>query len=84
MYEFILTEIMRKDKHADREIQQTQLATFHSVMGQILSTVEPLPLNSLNAMRSHFPDKNERYAVEVIVEHMGSLLSGTTNSSTPI
>jgi hypothetical protein len=35
-------------------------------------------------MRSHFPDKNERYAVEVIVEHMGSLLSGTINSSTPI
>jgi len=84
MYDFILTEIMRKDKHANRQFRQTQLASFRSVMGQILSTVEPLSLDSLNAMRSHFPDKNERYPVENIVEHMGSLLSGTTNSSTPI
>jgi len=84
MYEFILMEIMRKDKHADRELQKTQLATFRSVMGQILGTAEPLSLDSLNAMRSHFLDENERYAVEDIVEHMGSLLSGTTNSSTPI
>jgi hypothetical protein len=53
-------------------------------MGQILGMAEPLPLNSLNAMRSHFADKNKRYAVEVIIEHMGSLLSGTTDSSTPI
>jgi WD40 repeat protein len=84
MYDFILTEIMRKDKHANHQFQQTQLASFRSVMGQILGTVEPLPLNSLNAMRSHFLDENERYAVEVIVEHMGSLLNGTTDSSTPI
>jgi hypothetical protein len=53
-------------------------------MGQILGASEPLPLESLNAMRRHFPDKSEHYEVQVMVEHMGSLLSGTTNSSTPI
>ncbi|KIK39900.1 hypothetical protein CY34DRAFT_807748 [Suillus luteus UH-Slu-Lm8-n1] len=84
MYDFILTEIMRKNKRTNPEFHQTQLATFRSVMGQILGTAEPLPLNSLNAMRSHFLDESERYEVDVIVEHMGSLLSGTTNSSTPI
>ncbi|KIK34723.1 hypothetical protein CY34DRAFT_17519 [Suillus luteus UH-Slu-Lm8-n1] len=82
MYDFILTEIMRKDKHTNSGVQQTQLATFRSVMGQILGTAEPLSLNSLNAMRSHF--ESDRYEVEVMVDHMGSLLSGTTNSSTPI
>ncbi|KIK37359.1 hypothetical protein CY34DRAFT_810405, partial [Suillus luteus UH-Slu-Lm8-n1] len=82
MYDFILTEIMGKDKHTNSGFQQKQLATFHSVMGQILGTAEPLSLNSLNAMRSHF--ESDRYEVEVMVDHMGSLLSGTTNSSTPI
>jgi hypothetical protein len=84
MYHLILTKIMPKDKHTNGELQQIQLARFCSVMGQILGTAEPLPLNSLNAMRSHFRDEKERYAVEVVVEHMGSLLSGTTGSSTPI
>ncbi|KAG1895037.1 uncharacterized protein F5891DRAFT_1194707 [Suillus fuscotomentosus] len=84
MYDFILTQITPKDRHASLRSQQTQLAVFRSVMGQILGTAETLPLNSLNAMRSHFRDESEHYKVEVIVEHMGSLLSGTTNSSTPI
>ncbi|KIK36383.1 hypothetical protein CY34DRAFT_811336, partial [Suillus luteus UH-Slu-Lm8-n1] len=82
MYDFILTEIMGKDKRTNSGFQQKQLAMFHSVMGQILGTAEPLSLNSLNAMRSHF--ESDRHKVEVMVDHMGSLLSGTTNSSTPI
>jgi hypothetical protein len=82
MYNFILGEIMRKDS-TEFEYQRV-LAKFHSVMGQILGSIEPLPLDALNAMRSRFPDQREHYKVEVIVEHMGSLLSGTNNPSSPI
>jgi hypothetical protein len=50
----------------------------------VMGHSRPLPLGPLNAMRSRFPDQREHYTVEVIVEHMGSLLSGTTNPSSPI
>ncbi|KIK34106.1 hypothetical protein CY34DRAFT_38345, partial [Suillus luteus UH-Slu-Lm8-n1] len=82
MYNFILGEFMGKGR--TKIEYQRVLARFHSVMGQILGSAEPLPLDALNAMRSRFPDQGERYKVEVIVEHMGSLLSGTTNRSLPI
>jgi len=84
MYQFILTEVMRKDKSTHTASRHKQLARFRSVMGQILGAAEPLSLESLNVMRSHFPDTSKHYEVQVIIEHMGSLLSGTTNSSTPI
>ncbi|KAG1823189.1 hypothetical protein EV424DRAFT_770465 [Suillus variegatus] len=84
MYDLILTQIMLKDRHTSSKFQQTQLAMFRSMMGQILGTAEPLPLNSLNTMLSYFPDESERYKVEATVEHMGSLLGGATDPSTPI
>jgi hypothetical protein len=74
---------MGKDRYTKPEYQRA-LARFHSVMGQILGSAEPLPLDALNAMRSRFPDDKEQYKVEVVVAHMGSLLSGTTNTSSPI
>jgi hypothetical protein len=83
IYSFILGETMGKDRYTRSEYQQA-LANFHSVMGQVLGSAEPLPLDALNAMRSHFPDTKEHYKVEVVVGHMGSLLSGTTNSTSPI
>ncbi|KAG2347247.1 hypothetical protein BDR05DRAFT_722495, partial [Suillus weaverae] len=83
IYGFILGENMGKDRYTKTEYQRA-LARFHSVMGQILGSAEPLPLDALNAMRSRFPDQREHYKVEVVVEHMGSLLSGTTNLSSPI
>ncbi|KAG2349201.1 hypothetical protein BDR05DRAFT_408106, partial [Suillus weaverae] len=83
IYSFILGENMGKDGSTKTEYQQA-LARFRSVMGQILGSAEPLPLDALNAMRSRFPDQREHYEVEVVVKHMGSLLSGTTNSSSPI
>jgi hypothetical protein len=84
MYQFILTEVMRKGKSTHTASQHKQLARFRSVMSQILGAAEPLSLESLNVMRSYFPDTSEHYEVQVMIEHMGSLLSGTTNSSTPI
>ncbi|KAG0697247.1 hypothetical protein DFH29DRAFT_1003912 [Suillus ampliporus] len=84
MYRFILAEIIQKDRCPHAAFQHKQLTRFHSIMGQILGVAEPLPLKTLNAMWDHFPDQNEHYEVDVIVEHLGSLLSGTTNPSTPI
>src|SRR6267154_2451303 len=84
MYGFILADIMRRDKYTEVEYQRA-LARFRSVMEQILATAEPLPLVSLNAMRRHFPDQGNHYDVEVVINRMGSLLSGTTTTSdTPI
>ncbi|KAG1902624.1 uncharacterized protein F5891DRAFT_1215023 [Suillus fuscotomentosus] len=82
MYGFILTEMMPKDKNTPAHKQA--MAKFCSVMGQILATTEPLPLVSLNAMQHHFPEDHNHYEVELVIKHMGSLLSGTTNSYTPI
>ncbi|KIK32150.1 hypothetical protein CY34DRAFT_19251, partial [Suillus luteus UH-Slu-Lm8-n1] len=88
IYELILTEIMPKDtsthaQHSEKS-RLTALARFRSVMGQILGTAEPLPLTSLNAMRRHFPTKEDHFDVELVVNSMGSLLSGTTNPDSPI
>jgi hypothetical protein len=84
MYLSILKEIMPKNLYTTRAYQ-TMLGRFRSVIGQIIGTAEPLPLDALNAMRSHFPDSGDRlYKTEVVVNSMGSLLSGITNSRTPI
>jgi hypothetical protein len=83
MYRRILTDIMRRDQYGDAEYK-IALARFSSVMGQILATAEPLPLDSLNIMRTCFPDESKHYEVQVMLQHMGSLLSGTTDPSTPI
>jgi len=83
MYRFFLEGIMQRDGHS-AAIQHRQLTRFRSVMGQILGAADPLPIQSLNAMRDQFSDPKEHYKVEFIVKHMGSLLSGTTNSLTPV
>lgn len=83
MYRLLLTGIMQQDGHSE-VIQHKQLTRFRSVMGQILGAAKPLPIESLNAMRYQFRDQKENYKVEFIVKHMGSLLSGTTNSTTPV
>jgi hypothetical protein len=88
MYDLILTSIMPRDtsthvRHS-RELRSTALARFRSVMEQILGTAEPLPLASLNAMRHHFPTREDNFDVGLVVKNMGSLLSGTTNPDSPI
>jgi hypothetical protein len=79
MYHLILTEVF-----GDTATNAMAIAKFRSVMGQIFGTMEPLPLHSLNTMRQYFPKESDRYNVDIIVESMGSLLSGTANSCTPI
>jgi hypothetical protein len=85
MYRLILTGIMRggTSPHPPK-LRSMKLARFRSVMGQILGTAEPLPLASLNVMRDRFPTQEDRFEVEDVVKSMGSLLSGTTNTDSPI
>ena len=64
--------------------KQRPLARFRSLMRQILYTLEPLPLDALDAMRMHFPREDDRFNVTLIVNHMGSLLSGVTDHKSPI
>lgn len=76
MYRNILNEIVHDSQDA-----RTQ---FHSVMRQILHTVEPLTIASLNAIRRHFHSDTEPTDVEEILEFMAALLSGVTNHTTPV
>jgi WD40 repeat protein len=88
MYELILTNVMPRDMSThvqhSRKSRLVAQARFHSVMGQILGTAEPLPLASLNAMRRHFPMQEDNFDVELVIKSMGSLLSGTSNPDSPI
>ena len=76
MYHNILAEIMPEDDEA--------IAAFRSVMGQIIASLEPLSLSALNAMRLHFPSGDGDYRVEQVIGPMGSLITGTADSQTPI
>jgi len=76
MYRDILAEIMPEDNEA--------IAAFRSVMGQIIAWFEPLSLSALNAMRLHFPSGQGIYRVEEIIGPMGSLVTGTADSQTPV
>jgi Cdc6-like AAA superfamily ATPase len=87
-YTVILKGIMPEDaaphdQHSQKS-RSIKLARFRSVMGQILHTAEPSPLASLNAMRSHFPIREDVFDMTPVVKSMGSLLSGITNPNSPI
>ncbi|KAG2112309.1 uncharacterized protein F5147DRAFT_684598, partial [Suillus discolor] len=83
LYRHILEEVMPKDRYTKFQYQQV-IARFRSVMGQIFSVAEPLPLVSLQAMRHHFPEVHDHYEIGVVIKCMGALFSGTTDSYTPI
>jgi hypothetical protein len=57
---------------------------FCSVMGQVIASLEPLPLTSLTVMRQHFAPANQRDWVDYVICPLGSLLIGTTDPQTPI
>jgi len=75
MYLTILRDIVENKPKA--------LVRFRSVMQQIMWTQEPLPVGSLNVMRSNFLD-NDLSDVEAILNPMGALLSGIADVSTPV
>jgi hypothetical protein len=78
MYERILGEIMPKNEHREA------IPVFCSVMGQILASLEPLPVPALTAMRLHIPDGRGSYDVEGVIKSLGSLVTGITDPQAPI
>ncbi|KIM51381.1 hypothetical protein SCLCIDRAFT_1224567, partial [Scleroderma citrinum Foug A] len=64
--------------------RQKSLAHFHSSMRQILYTLKPLPMDALHAMRMHFPHGDDCFDVALILDYMGSLLSGVTDRKNPV
>ncbi|KAG2337953.1 WD40 repeat-like protein [Suillus weaverae] len=78
MYQRILADIM------PRHVHEEAIPIFRSVMCQILASSEPLPIHALNAMRQCFPCDDDRYDVNLLIGHLGSLVSGTSDSDTPI
>ncbi|KIO00095.1 hypothetical protein M404DRAFT_1004203 [Pisolithus tinctorius Marx 270] len=63
---------------------ESALTRFRSVMQQIISTLEPLHMDALSKMRSHFPAEDDHHDITVILESMAPLLSGVTDRSSPI
>lgn len=60
------------------------LAWFHSAMRQVLWTIKLLSMHFLSLMCCSFPDKTERYGIEIILRSMVSLFSGITDISIPV
>ena len=76
MYTTILMDIIQGSSDV--------LGMFHSVMRQILWSKEPLPVSALNFLRDKFPKVHDHYPVDAVLRSMASLLSGITNTSTPV
>ena len=79
MYRFTLETMFPKEEGERRRC----IDHFKSVMAQILGTMEPLPLASLETMRRHFVVDSD-IDLRSIVVPMGALLGGTADSSIPI
>ena len=62
----------------------TPLLRFRSVMRQVLHTLDPLPIDGLNAMRRHFSHKEDNFDVAIVLRFMGPVLSGITEHTNPI
>ena len=57
---------------------------FGSVMRQVLGTLEPLPMASLNEMRRFFPVPQDHFDVEPILKSIAPLVTSVTNPTSPV
>jgi len=55
-----------------------------TVMQQVLYTLEPLPIDGLDAMRRHFSHKDSKFNVVIVLHFLGPLLSGVTDCTMPV
>ncbi|KAI9460067.1 WD40-repeat-containing domain protein [Boletus coccyginus] len=69
-----------------RAIHDSRLARyrFSSVMRQVLGTLEPLPMASLNEMRSFFSAPQDPFHVESILKSIAPLIAGVTDPTSPV
>ncbi|KXN90686.1 hypothetical protein AN958_03971 [Leucoagaricus sp. SymC.cos] len=82
MYKFTLESIFPARQH----LRGRRIERLKSVMAQILGTMEPLSIDSLQTMRSHFADGEKISAdvVRAVMAPMGTLLRGITDTSATI
>jgi len=78
MYKYVLEDIMPEDERKEG------IPIFCSVMGQILVSLELLPMPVLTAMRQHFPVGACDYEMDQVIGSLGSLLTSTLDFRTPI
>ena len=59
---------------------------FRSVMGQLITSIEPLSICSLTTLRRHANNVDDHDAVVILLHHLGSLLSNvhSSNENLPI
>jgi hypothetical protein len=76
MYTRTLTKLVPMDEKA--------ISRVRSVMAQILGSFEPLSMAALTKMRLCFVDVAGTSNVMRVIEPLGSLFTGTTDSHTPI
>ncbi|KIO01533.1 hypothetical protein M404DRAFT_726737, partial [Pisolithus tinctorius Marx 270] len=62
----------------------TPFLRFRSVMQQLLTMLEPLPLAALNHMHSLFPNEEDHYDVVIILQFMAPVLGGIADHSSPV
>ncbi|GJJ11127.1 hypothetical protein Clacol_005358 [Clathrus columnatus] len=61
------------------------MARFHSIIGSIIASFEPLSLKALVALRGDGVQSSQRERdIKVVIQHMGSLLSGIDDPSSTI
>ena len=76
MYHTILESVVSR--------RPTAVVRFCSVMRQVLHTLEPLPIDGLNAMRRHFSHKDSNFNVVIVLHFLGPLLSGVADPTNPV
>jgi hypothetical protein len=82
MYQFTLESIFP----GNLDLRSRRIAWFKSIMAQILGTMEPLSMVSLEGMRFHFVD-GEKISTDIfraVMAPMGTLFSGTIDGSATI
>ncbi|KIK26754.1 hypothetical protein PISMIDRAFT_675695 [Pisolithus microcarpus 441] len=79
MYKTILDDIIPND-----DITDITLTRFQSVMWQIMSTFEPLHMDTLNKMRARFPGEEDHFDMIIILEFMSPLLGGIADRNTVV
>ncbi len=61
--------------------RQESRLLFQSVVGQLITSIEPLTIRSLTTLRHHASfDGDDRDAVIILLRHLGSLLSNVNSS----
>ncbi|KIK17764.1 hypothetical protein PISMIDRAFT_14851 [Pisolithus microcarpus 441] len=62
----------------------TPFKRYRSVMCQVVMTLEPLPMAALNCMREKYPNEQDHYDINLILEFMSPVLGGVVDRSSPV